>query len=166
MSGNEIRSNIEEFLEEDESIQNHLGYGNWVWIATTDRLIKYRKSDDGRHETTDVSYDRMFGIERVDAGRQPKYLFAGIAMVAFGWLWALDAGPARPELGHTLVMYGPLLLSLIPFALYANSDTTYYQVGIVDAASEESSDWRIDIDGVDDEELNAFVQSVRTQLNT
>jgi hypothetical protein len=143
-------------LLNDEEILDFFVSQNWTWIATTRRLVKYRKTDSGHEELRDVSYSEISSISLTHHGKDTNYLLLAIGIGVLGLLL-------------TQVHGGYILLSItaaIPLIKWINSEKSVFQFRGTGPVRDSPEEWQIDRSSVETEQkLNEFIKAVRSQID-
>lgn len=141
---------------EDEEILDYCMTKNWAWVATDDRLVKYRKSDGGVESLSDVSYNEISGISM----EQNPYNAAFIGYGVFGILIALVL-----FFGALPILAGVVAL-ISAFLMWKgfNGGSSYFELKGTGLLRQEPEEWRIEKTSGENDEIREFIKTVRGQI--
>ena len=145
---------VQRHLLDGEEIEATFSGSEWIWMATDQRLIKF-KDGTGGEQLSDLSYDQISGIDLTNAGRSRKWLYlAGGSMVLGLGILALGQ-PLGGVIGAMCMVF---------LWLWDRSKASYFEFrGRL--AGDRTEKWRIDRTSLDDEdEATDFVKAVREKI--
>jgi len=149
-----------------ESISARVTGAEWIWIATTERVVRFRKTgeeESSSKETEtieDVSYGEVTSI-RMASEEQESDALEALALMILG-LAGVGVG-FFGEIGVLMLIGGALLLFGFVLALFTQSkkEAVLRLDGTTVLSEDWDRDWTLQTEDVEPEEVAEFMKTVR-----
>jgi len=154
----------EDYILPDESVLAGCSSGQWTWIGTDKRILKYTQNEDGHEKYHDLSYDEISGISLETQEYKPfdsswvalgiYVLYSAIA-VSQGWMQSSMWVTALGIMVITAITFGVLQLF--------NYTESYFQLRGAHLIEQEKEKWQIRTKN-EQLQVKEFVKTVRYQI--
>jgi predicted nucleic acid-binding Zn-ribbon protein len=161
---------IKPHLLEEEEIKESLKDNRWLWVATTERVIKYQKNSN-KEEMHDISYDQIGGLSLQTENRGEGLVTFGLALILLlvdnifiGIVEILSIVASSVGFINELeIIVLSIIIGIGAIYIGINLETTYFQLRGTGLLEKEAERWRIN--STDSEDAREFVKAIRSQIN-
>jgi len=146
---------IEDHLMDDEVVEEYCYTPEWAWVATNDRVIKYRDSGASITDLHDLSYEEISAISLTTEEKDNTLIYAGVGLTL--------AGLVLTGVNYLIAIVAFLLGVGMLYYWYDMDESSHFEFRGGGLIEQEPDQWRIEAEANSDD-AREFVKTVRSQL--
>ena len=156
---------LEDYMLSGEDIDARVTGENWIWMATSVRILRFRKTDENNpdEDIQDVSYSEVSSIELSSESKGGNKLI-GIIAIILGFIIGLIGFQSDEGIigmvGVLIIVFGFMVLLL--GQSWRESTMKLHGTTVL---SEGSDKWTLQTEEVDTEEVATFMKAVRKRAS-